>query len=198
MTKGIGIMTAVCLLSASAVAFGHHSFAAEFDASKPVTLVGNVTKVDWLNPHIWVYLDVKDKDGKVSNWQCEGGPPNTLTRNGWTKNALKQGDQITIDGTDIRTVTVESLRRNIGIVFQESFLFSNTIAANIAFGHPEATREQIERAARIAAAPSSGAAKFLRSPWNAPIGVRAAETMTTGSFSMRECSVTGCRDGALS
>jgi len=79
MTKGIGIMTAVCLLSASAVAFGHHSFAAEFDASKPVTLVGNVTKVDWLNPHIWVYLDVKDKDGKVSNWQCEGGPPNTLT-----------------------------------------------------------------------------------------------------------------------
>ena len=99
MTKGIGIMTAVCLLSASAVAFGHHSFAAEFDASKPVTLVGNVTKVDWLNPHIWVYLDVKDKDGKVSNWQCEGGPPNTLTRNGWTKNALKQGDQITIDGT---------------------------------------------------------------------------------------------------
>jgi hypothetical protein len=76
----------------------HHSFAAEFDANKPVTLKGTVTKLEWANPHIWVYLDVKDDQGSQQRWQCEGGPPNTLTRNGWTRDSLKSGDQITIDG----------------------------------------------------------------------------------------------------
>ena len=77
----------------------HHSFAAEFDANKPVTLKGTVTKLEWTNPHIWVYLDVKDDQGSQQHWQCEGSPPNTLTRNGWTKDSLKFGDQITIDGS---------------------------------------------------------------------------------------------------
>src|SRR5262249_14377900 len=76
----------------------HHSFAAEFDANKPVTLQGAVTKLEWQNPHIWIYLDVKDDKGAVQPWQCEGGPPNTLTRNGWSPNSLKVGDAITIDG----------------------------------------------------------------------------------------------------
>jgi hypothetical protein len=76
----------------------HHSFAAEFDATKPVTLKGAVTKVEWANPHIWIYLDVKKDDGAVEAWQCEGGPPNTLTRNGWSQHSLKLGDQVTIDG----------------------------------------------------------------------------------------------------
>jgi hypothetical protein len=89
---------AMGLLSAASM-FAHHSFSAEFDASKTVTLKGNVTKVDWLNPHIWIYLDVKDNAGKVAHWQCEGGAPNSLTRNGWTKNDLKQGDAVTINGT---------------------------------------------------------------------------------------------------
>ena len=87
------------LLSAASM-FAHHSFSAEFDSTKMVTLKGTVTKVDWLNPHIWIYLDVKDdKTGAVASWQCEGGAPNSLTRNGWTKNDLKKGDAITIDGT---------------------------------------------------------------------------------------------------
>jgi hypothetical protein len=77
----------------------HHSFSAEFDSTKPVSLKGTVTKVEWLNPHIWLYLDVKDDAGKVTHWQCEGGAPNSLTRNGWTKNALKEGDAISITGT---------------------------------------------------------------------------------------------------
>jgi uncharacterized protein DUF6152 len=76
----------------------HHSFAAEFDANKPVTLKGTVTKLEWANPHIWVYLDVTDDQGNLQSWQCEGGPPNTLTRNGWSKDSLKTGDQIIIDG----------------------------------------------------------------------------------------------------
>jgi hypothetical protein len=76
----------------------HHSFAAEFDINKPVTLTGTVTKLEWTNPHIWVYLDVKDDQGNLQHWQCEGGPPNTLTRNGWGKDSLKPSDQITVDG----------------------------------------------------------------------------------------------------
>jgi hypothetical protein len=95
-TIGAGLI-AVAMLAGRPVS-AHHSFAAEFDANKPVTLKGTVTKLEWANPHIWVYLDVKDDQGSVQAWQCEGGPPNTLTRNGWSQNSLKYGDQITIDG----------------------------------------------------------------------------------------------------
>ena len=93
---GAGILVAATLAGRSVAA--HHSFAAEFDANKSVTLKGTVTKIEWGNPHIWVYLDVKDDQGSLQHWQCEGGPPNTLTRNGWSPNSLKYGDQITIDG----------------------------------------------------------------------------------------------------
>ena len=76
----------------------HHSFAAEFDANKTVTLKGTVTKIEWANPHIWVYLDVKDDHGTSQPWQCEGGAPNTLTRNGWSRSSLKPSEQVTIYG----------------------------------------------------------------------------------------------------
>jgi hypothetical protein len=88
----------VSLLAAALPLLAHHSFAAEFDATKAVTLQGAVTKLDWMNPHIWIYLDSKDDAGAVAHWQCEGGPPNTLTRNGWTRDSLKIGDQVTVEG----------------------------------------------------------------------------------------------------
>jgi hypothetical protein len=87
----------VALLSAQALS-AHHSFAAEFDRNSPVTLTGSVTKVDWGNPHIWVFMDVKDDTGKVSNWGVEGGAPNALFRNGWRKDSLKVGDTVTVEG----------------------------------------------------------------------------------------------------
>jgi hypothetical protein len=86
------------LLAAAAPVFAHHSFAAEFDDKRPVTVKGTVSKLEWLNPHIWIYVDAKDEKGGVAKWQCEGGPPNTLTRQGWTKNSLKLGSEITIEG----------------------------------------------------------------------------------------------------
>ena len=86
------------VLAAAVQLPAHHSFAAEFDANKRVTLKGTVTKVDWRNPHIYVYLNVKDDTGKVTEWACEGGPPNVLLREGWTRNSVKEGDVVTIDG----------------------------------------------------------------------------------------------------
>ena len=97
-------MPALSTLGASLIALAtlpllaHHSIDAEFDRNKPVTVTGKVTKIDWMNPHIWIYLDVKEKDGKVTKWQFEGGPPNALRRGGWNRDSLKEGDQVTISG----------------------------------------------------------------------------------------------------
>ena len=106
MRTTLGILTAtVGLLISATPVLAHHSFAAEFDDKQPVTLKGTVTKVDWMNPHIWIYIATKDESGKVTTWQCEGGPPNTLTRNGWTKNALKEGDQVIVEGFKAKDAT---------------------------------------------------------------------------------------------
>ena len=90
------------LLIASVPMVAHHSVDAEFDQTKPITVTGVVTKVEWMNPHIWVYLDVKDKAGKVTKWQFEGSAPNALKRSGWTRTSVKEGDQVTISGVMAR------------------------------------------------------------------------------------------------
>src|SRR5579862_3159925 len=76
----------------------HHSFSAEYDPARPITLKGVVTKVEWANPHTYFYIDVKDGSGKVSNWACETAGPNTLSRRGWNRNSIKVGDQVTVVG----------------------------------------------------------------------------------------------------
>jgi hypothetical protein len=98
MTKQI--FAALFILSAfSAPLLAHHSFGAEYDASKPVTITGVLTKIEWTNPHSFIYVDVTDEKGNVANWKMEGYPPNVLYRNGWQKDAtMKPGDKISVTG----------------------------------------------------------------------------------------------------
>jgi hypothetical protein len=86
-----------CWLSAGQ-ALAHHSFAAEFDAAQPVTLTGTVTKMEWINPHAWIHLEVKKPDGTVENWEIETGNPSALIRRGFNKNSLPAGTEITVQG----------------------------------------------------------------------------------------------------
>ena len=86
------------LLTAVAPAWAHHAFAAEFDAQKPVKLKGTVTRVEFINPHSWIHIDVKEADGTVTSWLVEGGSPNALIRRGVTKDALPKGSEILVDG----------------------------------------------------------------------------------------------------
>jgi hypothetical protein len=92
------LAVAVAILAASAGVSAHHSFAAEFDAQKPIRLVGIITKVQWTNPHSFFYIDVKDESGNVVNWACEGGGPGALSRRGWKRGDLKLGDTLVVDG----------------------------------------------------------------------------------------------------
>src|SRR6195256_2686178 len=89
-------LAGIALVAASAPLVAHHSFAAEYDASKPVTLKGTVTRVEWTNPHARFYVDVKEESGTVTNWNLELASPNVLSRQGWTRNSLKFGDVITV------------------------------------------------------------------------------------------------------
>jgi hypothetical protein len=96
----LGGLFALGVLLAGAPVSAHHSFAAEFDADKPITLSGIVTKVEWTNPHVWFYINVKDeKTGETTNWGAEKGPPHGLQRRGWRQNTLKIGDQVTVAGS---------------------------------------------------------------------------------------------------
>ena len=94
----LAVLSIGVLLASAAAAFAHHSFAAEYDSSKPVHVTGVVKKVEWQNPHIWFYVDVKDENGKVTTWGFSGGPPGMLARRGINKDVLKVGDVVKVEG----------------------------------------------------------------------------------------------------
>ena len=104
LMRNVSVLLLLLLASAPVVS-GHHSFFAEFDVNAPITLEGVITRVEWRSPHIWVYIDVTEPDGTVTAWQCEGGAPNALTRNGWTRDTLAVGGGLTVDGYRARNGT---------------------------------------------------------------------------------------------
>ena len=97
-TRLIVAVVGIGFLSAAVPVVAHHAFAAEFDANKPIKLQGTVTKMEWINPHAWLHLDVKGPDGKVTEWMIEGGTPNTLLRRGITRDSIKIGTVVLVDG----------------------------------------------------------------------------------------------------
>ncbi len=98
MKTHIAFLSAVVLIGAAVPVLSHHSFTAEYDGTKPVKVTGTVTKVEWTNPHIWFYVDVKDENGNVTSWAFSAAPPGVLQRRGITKDVLKIGDVVKVDG----------------------------------------------------------------------------------------------------
>ena len=104
--RSLAVASLAGLLLAAVPVMAHHSFAAEYDASKPIKLTGTVSKIEWTNPHCYFYVDVKNESGKVDTWALELGNPNALLRNGWTPNSVKIGDEVTVEGTRAKDGTL--------------------------------------------------------------------------------------------
>jgi hypothetical protein len=132
----LGLMlVAIGVLAAAMPLMAHHSFAAEFDSKKQVTLTGTVTKVEWTNPHVWFYMNVKDAEtGKITNWGFEMGPPHLLQGQGWRRDSMKLGDQLTVNGSlakngsprvNARSVMTQDGKR-LGAASSEGQLFNQT------------------------------------------------------------------------
>ena len=118
------VIAVLGLLVTSAPLLAHHSFAAEFDASKPLKLTGTVTKLEWTNPHTWFFVDVKGEDGKVTNWGFEMGSPNGLMRSGWTRNSMKAGDIVTVEASRAKDGSNNANARSVTLASTGKTLFA--------------------------------------------------------------------------
>src|SRR5919106_2728922 len=112
-TKAITLLAGLILIGATARVSGHHAFAAEFDATKPIKLRGTVAKMEWINPHTWIHIDVKRPNGKVERWMIEGGPPNALYRRGFTKDSLPNGTEILVEGFQAKDGSLKGNGRDL-------------------------------------------------------------------------------------
>jgi len=130
MKKGVVALLALAIgiVVSVAPAMAHHSFSAEFDGTKAITLKGYVTKVEWTNPHVWFYIDVKQPNGTVENWGFEMGPPHGLQGRGWTRTTMKLGEEVVVDGTlakngshrgNARNVTIAATGKKMGAASSE-------------------------------------------------------------------------------
>ena len=113
MKSAVSFLATAALVAVAAPVAAHHSFAAEYDAAKPVTLKGTVQRVEWTNPHARFYIEVKEADGSVTNWNLELASPNVLVRQGWTRSSLKIGDEITVSGSMAKDGSKMANARNV-------------------------------------------------------------------------------------
>jgi len=128
-------LTYILALLVAVPARPHHAFAAEFDINRPIKLRGTVTKMDWINPHSWIHIDVKGPDGKITSWMIEGGSPNVLLRMGFTKDALPAGAEIVLEGFQAKDGSNRGVGKTLSFADgRKLFLGSSAPGAN---GEPE-------------------------------------------------------------
>jgi hypothetical protein len=139
-TLSVIVGCGAALLLTAATTSAHHAFSAEFDADKPVKLKGTVTRMEWINPHSWIHIEVKKTDGTSEEWMVEGGTPNTLLRRGFTKDSLKPGTEIMVDGFQSKDGRLRANGRDLTLPDGRALFFGSS-----GTGAPDDDKHPVER-----------------------------------------------------